>query len=254
MGRLKILAKSHILSKTAPILFTFTVWLSALLFLGNFSIIVSYGTDFVGLSENSAKNLLTALSSFVGIFLFIMLLAPLNLGKERWFMLNARGGDVKIREMFYYFNSKRIFHSVAVCCLSALMKISAAAVFFFPFLCLSGVMFYCIAYHTTAFALIACLFVADTLLFAVGCGFMFIYSGTFLMYYPIAVSNEHISPTRALSYSRAMTSPVLLKIAAFKLSFAPWWLLCLAIIPSFYCWGYYKQSLSELAFRNEYLK
>lgn len=254
MGRLKILAKTHLLSKTAPILCTFSVCLSAFLFLGNFSLIVSYAARLIGIEEKSGENALTAFASLVGIFLFVMLYSPLNLGKERWFMLNARGEEPKVRELFYFFNSKRILRSVAVCCLSVLVKLSAAAVFFFPFLCLFGVLYYCVAFQTTAFSLIVCLFIADALLFVIGCIFMFIYSGTLLMYYPIAVSSERLSPFKALGYSRAMTSPVLSKIAFFKLGFAPWWLLCLAALPSFYCWGYYKQSLSELAYRNEYLK
>ncbi len=258
MGKLKIIAKSHMLSRTAPILCTFSVCISAWFFSGNFSFFVSYFLN-SSLFENSSleenvKSAVIIISSLIGIILTVALCAPLKVGRERWFILNAKGEKPKFHEIFFYFRKGRFFKSVFAVLYAESIKFAAAAVFFFPSVCLFGILYYCIFYHATAFAIILCLIIAEILLITVGSAFMFIYSGEFLMYYPIIISNRKVTPFRALSYSRAMTSPVLLKIAVFRLSFFPWWLLSLGVFPAFYCWGYYKQSLSELAYRNEYLK
>lgn len=254
MGKLKILAKSHMLSKTAPIFCTFSVCLSVLVFTGNFSLFVSYiVSEFAVFNNISVKNAIIVISSVIGIVLLIFLCAPLRLGRERWFMMNAKGENPKFKEIFFYFSKGKFFRSIGAWLYVIIIKLASASVFFFPAICLFGVLYYCVAYYTTAFPIILCLTIADGLLFVLGAVFMFVYSGEFILYYPIIVSNETITFARALTYSKKMTSPVLLKISIFRLSFAPWWLLCLTVIPTFYCWGYYKQAVCELAYRNEYL-
>lgn len=256
MNKLKIIAKSHMLSKTAPIFLIFSLSVSVLIFFGDFSLFVSYALDMTKLRETTsqaARSVILISASVIGIALSVLLSATLRLGRERWFMLNAEGKHPKFGELFYYFNPERYPRSLSAWCYAGVIKLGSAAVFFFPSLCLTLIIFYCVFYQQTAFILTVCLAVADTLLFIIGAVFMFVRNGEFLVYYPIIVSSVKVSPSQAYSYSRAMTSPVLTKLAVFRLSFAPWWFLCAFVVPSFYSWGYYKQSLSELAFRNEYL-
>lgn len=256
MNKLKIIAKSHMLSKTAPIFLTFLLCVSVLIFFGDLSLFVSYALDMTRLNEitsKDAESVILIASCVVGLTFLILLSAPLRLGRERWFMLNAKGKHPKFSELFYYFNMERYAGCLGAWCYAGLIKLGSATVFFFPSLCLTLVIGYCVFYQQTAFALTVCLAVADVLLFIIGAAFMFILNGEFLVYYPIIVSSNTVTPAKACSYSRAMTTPALTKLAAFRLSFAPWWLLCVFIVPSFYTWGYYKQSLAELAYRNEYL-
>ncbi len=257
MGKLKILAKSHMLSKTAPIFFTFLLCISVFIFSGDLSLIVSYALNlsFISslISQPIQRNLLIIIFSVVGIVAFVSLCSSLRLGRERWFMMNARGEDPKFRELFYYFSPKRFLRSLGAWSFANAIKLSCAAVFFFPVLCLSLVLYYCLVTSSTAFSIIVCIAVADIVLFVIGAAFMFVYNGEFLLYYPIIVSNEKVGAVQAYSYSKEMTVGVLKKLAVFRLSFAPWWFLCVLILPSFYSWGYYKQSLAELAYRNEYL-
>ena len=253
MGKLKIIAKSHMMSKTATIFFTFFLCLSALFFSGDLSLIASYALNFLGVGSPLFKNITVTVFAVLGIILIFLLCAPLKLGCERWFMMNARGENPKFRELFYYFKVKRILKSLGAWSYALFVKLGFAAVFFFPFFCLSGVLYYCLSSQTTAFAVIVCLFAADAALLIIGCAFMFVCNGSFLLYYPIIVSGARVGFSQAYSYSRSMTSPSLGKLALFRLGFFPWWLLCLLVLPSFYVWGYYKQSMSELAYRNEYL-
>ena len=253
MGKLKIIAKSHMLSKTATIFFTFLLCISALFFSGDLSLIASYTANLLKIGSPLLENILILSSAVLGIALIFLLCAPLRLGRERWFMMNASGEDPKFKEIFYYFKGKRLLRSLGAWSYALVVKLGFAAVFFFPFLCLSGVLYYCLSTQSTAFAIIVCLFAADAILLMIGSAFMFVCNGTFLLYYPIIVSGAKVGFAQAYSYSKAMTSPVLKKLARFRLSFAPWWTLCLLVLPSFYVWGYYKQSMSELAYRNEYL-
>ena len=258
MGKLKIIAKSHMLSKTAPIFITFTLCLSVLFFSGDLSLLAGYAVDAFGLdglfSQPLYRRIFIIACSAVGAALMILLCAPLRLGRERWFMMNARGEDPKLGELFYYFNRRRFPRSVRAWLFALTVSSASALLFFFPVICLSGVLYYCLSSQNAAFPTVVCLAVADIALFAVGAAFLFAYNGEFLMYYPIIVSSDKIGPVQAYSYSRKMTSPALSRVCRFRLSFAPWWLLCLLVAPTFYVWGYYKQSLAELAYRNEYLR
>lgn len=256
MNKLKLVAKSHMISKTAPILLTFLLCVSVLIFCGDFSLLTSYLLDITNVNRalsQVSRTTLSMIASVVGLTSLVLLAAPLRLGRERWFMLNAKGEHPKIGELFYYFNFNRYARCLLAWGYSWIVKLSSAAVFFFPSFCLTLVLYYCVFYFSTAFTLIVCLAVTDVILFVIGLGFMFVYNGECLVYYPIIVSNETVRPHQAYSYSKAMTTPVLAKLSVFRLSFAPWWLLCLLVFPSFYVWGYYKQSLAELAYRNEYL-
>ncbi len=256
MGKLKIIAKSHMLSKTAPIFLTFAVCISVFIICGDLSLFVSYAIELSSLKDMLSQEkqvIILTVFSLVGILLFIALSAPLKLGRERWFMLNAKGKEPKAKELLYYFSKKRYLRSVSAWCFAIALKLGCALLFFFPAICLTGVIVYCLISSSTAYPIVLCLIAADIVLVLLGAVFMFIYNGEFLLYYPIIVSTENLSVSQAYSYSKDMTCTSLFKIAAFRLSFAPWWLLCLLIIPTFYSWGYYKQSLSELAYRNEYL-
>ncbi len=48
----------------------------------------------------------------------------------------------------------------------------------------------------------------------------------------------------AVGTSVDRAAPQLTRLFLFKLSFLPWWLLCVAIFPVFFVWQYYKQSLT----------
>ncbi len=48
----------------------------------------------------------------------------------------------------------------------------------------------------------------------------------------------------AVGTSVDRAAPQLTQLFLFKLSFLPWWLLCVAVVPVFFVWQYYKQSLT----------
>lgn len=248
MAKLKILAKSHMLSKNVPILCAFIACVSALIFFGNLSVFASYAANLY--LEENIRPTAVFISAILGILLLPTFFAPLHFGAQRWFFLNARGDDPDLRELFFYFQKGKFLKCISAFLYISSIKIAALTLFFFPAMCLSAVMWYCVMYNSTAFAIILALGIADSLLILAGAVFYLVYTGGFVLFIPLTVLDEKLTFSDALSKSREHTSPVLFKIFIFRLSFAPWWLLCLLIFPTFYIWGYYRQAMAEFANTN----
>ena len=256
MGKLKIIAKMKLLGESAPLFLMFVLGFFVLFFFGNFSFIISLIIERFGLFMASMgyKMITELCACAVGIILFVIFAAPLRLGREKWFLMKAKGEEPPFSEIFSYFNPKGIKKSVSAWMYNLFLRLSYGLVFFFPFLCLSGVLFSCMRNAETAFYVVVALCVFDTILFVLGLVFSFIYSANFFLYYYIVVSNDNIKPRRAYEKSREIAGGGIKKICRFKVSFSLWWLLCIFILPAFYVWGYYKQSSALLAYRNEYLQ
>ena len=73
-------------------------------------------------------------------------------------------------------------------------------------------------------------------------------SAGWLLYPFIIAADEALSPSEAYECSLGLVRERVGKICIFRLSFLPWWLLCIFVFPLFYVWGYYRQSLAVLAF------
>lgn len=256
MGKLKIIAKMKLLGESAPLFLMFVLGVFVLFVFGNFSFIISLIIEKFGflVSSVNAKMITELCACAVGIILFTIFAAPLKLGREKWFLMKAKGEDPSFTEIFSYFNPKGIKKSISAWCYNLFLRLSYGLVFFFPCLCLSGVLLSCMRNSETAFYVVVALFVFDVMLFILGLIFSFIYSANFFLYYYIVVSNNNIKPKRAYEKSREIASGGIKNICRFKLSFSLWWLLCIFVIPAFYVWGYYKQSGALLAYRNEYLQ
>lgn len=60
----------------------------------------------------------------------------------------------------------------------------------------------------------------------------------------ILVASPSTTVRSAIRQSKAKTLGCRAALLRFRLSFLPWFLLCLAVVPLFYVWPYYKQSLA----------
>lgn len=258
MGRIKIIAKSHLLGNTLPILVAFIVALSAIVISGDFSFIFSYLlrlpliSDLV--STPFADRIARISLSVVGIVVSVLVVPPVKLGIERWFFLRAKGEQVKVGDVFYYFTLSRFLRSQGAFWYSFLIRSGVFFFFQFPALCIFGVLYTAVLQGESSYTIVISLALAGMLIAALGLGFYFVYSADWFMYYYIIVSNDTIKLGKAYKFSTTLVKNAIGRLCLFKLSFLPWWLLCVFVFPVFYVWGYYKQSLAVLAYRNEYLK
>lgn len=258
MGKLKLIAKSYLLGDTFAVLSVFVITLTAIVFSGDFSFII---TSLLELAFSNFRSLtgekeqmLKIILSVVGIVLFIIITPPLKLGVERWFFFRAAGEKTTVKDVFRYFGISLFLRGQMSFWYASIIK-SAVFIFFqFPALCVLGVLYSSAFVGEASFAILLSLFITGVILSLIGLSFYFLYSENWFMYYYIIVANETIKLSKAYKYSEGLMKKSHVRVCAFKLSFAPWWLLCIFIFPAFYVWGYYKQSMAVLAYRNEYLK
>lgn len=258
MGKVKIVAKSYLLGNTAPVLIIFLVTVSAVILLGDFSFLVSYGTEnflnrFITFTNEELK-IVKIIASVLGTVLFALVIPALKFGYERWFYLKGAGKKTKVKEIFYYFHMSVFLRSQTAFWYSFFIKAGIFFFFQFPALCIGGVFLNAFTQGESASLILFVLFLGTVFLSLTGLIFYYIYSTNWFMYNYIVIADENIKLSSAYKFSEKFVKHSRRKVCLFKLSFIFWWLLCIFAFPTFYVWGYYKQSMAVLAFRNEYLK
>lgn len=258
VGRIKIIAKSHLLGSTLPIFTIFIIAVSAIAVSGDFSFLVSYILNLPLInnliSTGEARSIVKIILSVIGIIITIIVIPPVKLGIERWFFVRAKGENAKVRDLFYFFEFSRFLRSQSAFWYSTAIKTAVFFFFQFPALCIFGVLYSAAFQGESSYTIVLALMVSGVMLALAGLGFYFVYSADWFMYYYIIVSNDTIKLSKAYRFSVKLVKNSIGRVCLFKLSFFPWWLLCVFVFPIFYVWGYYKQSLAVLAYRNEYLK
>lgn len=255
MGKIKVMSKYRLVGKTLPVFTAYILILFLSVILGNFSFLISESIKMSGFAFSGVTSEMITKSavSVTGIILVLVIVSPLRLGCERWFLLSAKGENVKLKELFYYFTPKGILKSVSAVTYSATRKTAAFLLFLFPSFCLSGVLYFSFREGEISLYISYALLAFSIFLFVAGLCFYFVYTARYFAYYSIIVSNKTINPRLAFEKSVEITEGAYLKICFFRLSFLPWFLLCALIFPSFYVWGYYKESRAMLSLYNDKL-
>lgn len=250
MGKIRLMAKYRLDGKWGILLIMFSITLLSALFTGDFSFIAETLSAGRLNAVYEGINVLKISGAVVGTVLFIIFVPTIKLGCERWFLLTAKGEKPPLSELFHYLNPKGTAKSIKAFMYSVFRRAAAMTLFLFPSVCLSGVLYFSFKEGEISLYISYALLGASLLLFALGQIFYFIYTTRYFAYYPIIVSNESISASDALEKSIEITGGAYRKICLFRLSFIPWLLLCLFIIPAFYVWGYYKESKAMLVIHN----
>lgn len=254
MGKIKAMAKYRLSGREWAVLLMFSLTVSSIFLLGNFSFLVSSAFEMGGFTASSYNPIVTLVSAVFGVAVFLVFVPALRLGCERWFLLSAKGESVKLREIFYYFTLKGIRKSVSAYMFCFFRKSAAFALFLFPSACLFGVLYFTFSEGEISLYISYALLGFALLLFVTGMFFYFVYTARYFAYYSIIVSNKAIEPQAALDKSRAITEGAYAKICFFRLSFLLWLPVCILLLPAFWVWGYYMESKAMLSYRNDYLR
>lgn len=97
------------------------------------------------------------------------------------------------------------------------------------------------------FNLFLCGIVGGGMLVATGLIFRFIIMQKYFLAKSILIENPSVSALEAIRQSCEKMEGKLKKTAFFKLSFTPWILTCVGIVPILYVWPYYRQSCALFA-------
>lgn len=252
MGKIKLTARARILGNSATLLLMFAFSFFVIFVSGNLSVIGNLIMNFI-MPDSYEKSAVIIILSFIGILFCLLILPPLKLGRERYFFMKAKKEPVNFRDLFFCFSRKDYLKSLFSRWYELLIKTGAFLLFIFPSVCLSAVTYFAAKETDAALAVVIILAVGSFVLLSVGLAYYFVFSQSFFLYNIIIINNDNIKPSKAYSYSNGICGKSKLLLCRFKLSFIPWWLLCVFVFPAFYVWGYYKQSMALLQYRNEYL-
>lgn len=97
------------------------------------------------------------------------------------------------------------------------------------------------------FNLFLCGIAGGGILLVVGLIFRFLIVQKYFLAKSILIENPSIAVVKAIRQSCEKMNGKLKKTALFKLSFTPWFFVCIGILPIFYVWPYYRQSCTLFA-------
>lgn len=208
---------------------------------------VDYGNDGYWLNNLPNTSLLSIVLTAIMSLGAFLVTAPLNLGITRWYYELSEGESPEILSIFNCFSSRQYFRALSLqihtlgrmliwaliyfALPAALLAASIWAMNYGPYY-MNADMCYVIGSMGTFFAGLAGLFFG--VLYAVNMQKYFL-----ARYY---VANEQLGVWEALKKSRHASKGRRGEIMLFKLSFLPWFISCLLVLPSLYVVPYYKIS------------
>ncbi|MBQ7654795.1 MAG: DUF975 family protein [Clostridia bacterium] len=256
MGKIKIFSKAVMLGKTAKLCAVSVISLVIVLLSNNLFVAVKYLFDYLSQSDSfsftagSFKDIGLALFYSVCILLSVLAVSPLKMSREIWFYETSKRTKMKIGRLFYFYRPKWFFKSVWLSFCLFIVKFLWAIVFFFPCAAMSGYLVYSLqgGISKTMLLLVSA---SVGVSFLSGLFFSFLTFQRYRLCFILFYENEGISPFEAMKYSARLMDESCFRLARLKISFLPWILSCIFVLPVFYVYPYYK--ISEYFFLNNIL-
>jgi len=194
---------------------------------------------------------LPALTGFLGALTLLLLaaffLSPLRLGCAAWFL----GGALKKRRsgkwILYWLKPGRAAKATRFQLAIGLRRALLLTAFLLPGAFLLAGAFYGLLYDGAARNVFFTVVAAGAVLTLLG---LFFGSAALQRYFlaPFLLARyPALQPREALRKSIVIMDEHCLQALLFKLSFSPWFLLCLLVFPVFYVWPYYQQACAVWA-------
>ena len=179
---------------------------------------------------------------FLGILSFVAI-SPFNYGRDIWFYENARKNKLPVRKLFSYYSIKKSSGAIRITFLVQLRKLLITLLFMTPSFVLGGYIFYALREGIGQLIFIA-LSVSVILLAVTGLFFSFVFSQRYFLAPYLYYENEPCKANEIIKLSTQIMENKCFETAMLKMSFFPWWLLCVLVFPTVYVYPYYKLSIS----------
>jgi len=175
-------------------------------------------------------------------------LYPLRAGSEAWFLCGASGREPSALQVAFWYKPSKVFKSIEMrFCLLA-RKLMWVAVFLAPGISVVSGALYMMMTEGISVKLLAASLAGGGISFLVGLFFYLLMVQRYFLAYAVLARDPKKSAGQAVRQSIEAMNGSCAGTLLFRLSFMPWFLLCLAIFPIFYVWPYYKQSCSCLKY------
>lgn len=245
-GRIKIYSKANMLDQYSKmsLVLIITVLLSLVFnnsyILGEFIMkkvqldsVISFIPGF------AVKTLFFTLLGFLS-YIFLM---PFSFGRDIWFYENAKKNRQKLKNLFSFYKSGRIFPSIKFLFLLRLKKFFITFLFMIPALTLGGYLVYSLN-EGTGRKMLTVIVLSIILLAGCAAFFSFVFSQRYFLAQYIFYENDFCRVKDAVKLSCAVMENRCFETAMLKLSFIGWIALCVFVFPAGYVYPYYKISIS----------
>lgn len=237
--------KSSTIKITTKGIINGNVMKSSMLLLLSFCTLIFFTALPVVIDFFVASPLINIVASFLSLILFAFCRCAFRSGNGAWFRFYERKN--RITRVLYWFSPGRVIRSMTFYFSVFLRKLMWTVAMVLPGV-LTLFSFCYLAYDSgIEFNLFLCGIAGGSVLLVVGLLMRFVAVQRFFLAQHIFVSDPKIKSRQAIAKSRELMNGKLKKTALFKLSFAPWILICVGILPIFYVWPYYRQSCTLLA-------
>ncbi|MBQ6625084.1 MAG: DUF975 family protein [Clostridia bacterium] len=254
-GRIKIFSKAIMLNQNMRM--TVVIVFSALILLlsNNLFILGKYLYDYLQnetllnfFSDNIVSNIGFALLMTIIAFISLVAVMPLKYGREIWFYENAKKNKLKISKLFFAYSPKHSIKCIRFCFTLFFIKLAWFIAYLIPAI---GFSIYLAVSLSQGISQTMLLLTVIAISLTVSCGlyFYFVTTQRYILSYIVFYENKDIGPIEAIRLSAQIMDNNCFACSNLKLSFIPWFFLCLLIFPIAYVYPYYKLSTSFYAVR-----
>lgn len=170
-----------------------------------------------------------------------------SLGEKAWYSARMSKNQLCEKKLLFWFRPSRSFKALRFEAALFLVKAMWTTAFLLP----SVSVFVCIVALAYSGGIELPLFITlssgGAFLLVTGLIFRFIVLQRYFIAPYLIASNPRLGAFQAIRQSKNLTDGHLTEIISFKLSFIPWYISCLLIVPVFIFYPRYKQSCSVLA-------
>ncbi len=249
MGRVKLAARGLLLGRWADVFYMCACAVFAALLTGNLPLLIERGVSVLSVSHSGRALLLYA---GVGLCLLagFYVLSALKMGREYRFYCIAQKKTPDKASVFGFMWGKKALRAMTVRLLSLALHCTTTLLMLSPGVALLFGAWYVAQKNMYTVATVVSMVAGGVLLVLMGLMFALCLNGSEYLVYYILFEKPDITPAQAFRMSREITDGSLVQLMKFKLSFLPWFLLCVFVFPFFFVWGYYKQSLALVGYNN----
>ena len=190
------------------------------------------------ISDSGLRSILIYTLGYTFEILAFFFFSPVINGYIRAYYNTSYTGSMDLTDLYWYFEGDRYKKALAMNLGSLLRLLLPAAILYLPLIlfeifCAQTDSFYGSLLYTDTFFILSALSTTA----------LFIYSLRYFTAYTISCDIESLTPKQAFEYSKHIMSGRTGSMSKLVLSFIPWLLLCLLVLPALYVIPYLTQSV-----------
>ncbi len=241
-GKIKIFSKANMLDQNLKMTLVLVITALISIILNNTFVLGELLLQFPKINVYMVPTLKDFILIMLGVVSYVSIM-PFNYGRDIWFYENARKNKLQLKKLFSYYNVKKSLGAIKITFSVQLRKFFATLLFMIPSFTLGGYLIFSLRQGIGQLILIV-LSVSVILLSVTGAFFSFVFSQRYFLAPYLFYENEPCKVNEIIKLSTQIMENKCFETAMLKLSFFPWWLLCVLIFPTVYVYPYYKLSIS----------